>query len=68
MGTSAMQGKFNFIVEWEAGVFSFTEICQSFDIPRPLGYKYINIRIMVLTALRSSHELQGTYRIGHQLK
>jgi transposase InsO family protein len=40
--TSAMQEKFHFILEWESGEYSFTELCESFGISRPLGYKYIN--------------------------
>jgi transposase InsO family protein len=38
---SAMDEKKSFIIEWEAGEYSFTALCKAFGISRELGYRTV---------------------------
>ena len=41
-GTSAMDQKTRFIADYLTGFFSHTELCHSYGISRPTGYKWID--------------------------
>jgi transposase InsO family protein len=40
--TTAMEQKFAFVIEWEAGNYNFKDLCRQFGISRTIGYKYLN--------------------------
>ena len=40
--TTTMEQKIEFICEWRTGKYTITELCRSFEISRPTGYRLIN--------------------------
>ena len=40
--TTAMEQRFAFIIEQEAGTYTFSDLCKRFGVSRPVGYKYLN--------------------------